>query len=81
MPIQNIIKIFQTIKKSLGVQKFGSEIYSMECKRKQIKQELSFLHVTLLLDLICPIKILSNYFRQYVSYSLHKIQAQGQIST
>ena len=30
---------------------------------------------------ICPIKILSNNFRQYVSYSLHKISAQGEIST
>ena len=32
MPLQNIIKIFQTIKKSLGAQEFGLEIYSVECK-------------------------------------------------
>ena len=50
MPPQNIIKIFQTIKKSLSAQEFGLEIYLVECKRT--KQELSFSHVTLLLDLI-----------------------------
>ena len=33
MPLQNIIKIFQTIKKSLDAQEFGLEIYSVECKR------------------------------------------------
>ena len=50
MPLQ--YKIFQTIKKSLSAQGFGLEIYSVECRRKRTKQELSFLHVTLLLDLI-----------------------------
>ena len=30
MPLQNIIKIFQTIKKSLRAHKFGLEIYSVE---------------------------------------------------
>ena len=52
MPLQNIIKIFQTIKRSLGEQDFGLGIYSVECKIKRTKQESSFLHVTLLLDLI-----------------------------
>ena len=52
MPLLNIIKIFQTIKKLLSVQEFGLEIYSAEFTRKRTKQELSLLHVTLLLDLI-----------------------------
>ena len=52
MPLQNIIKIFQTIKKSLSAQKFGLEMYSVERTRKRTKQELSFLQVTYLLDLI-----------------------------
>ena len=34
MPLQNIIKIFQTIKKSLSAQEFGLEIYSMEIQDK-----------------------------------------------
>ena len=46
---QNFIKIFQTIKKLLCAQEFGLEIYSAEITRKRTKQELSFLHVTLLL--------------------------------
>ena len=48
----NIIKIFQSIKKSWSAQEFGLEIYSVEYTRKRTKQELSFLHVTLLLDRI-----------------------------
>ena len=52
MPLQNIIKIFQTIKKSLSAQKFGLEINSVECTRKRTKQELFVLKVTYLLDLI-----------------------------
>ena len=51
-PYLCLYKIFQAIKKSLSAQEFGSEIYSVECTRKRTKQELSFLHVTLLLDLI-----------------------------
>ena len=39
-------------KKSLSAQEFGLEIYSVECTRKRSKLELSFLHVTFLLDLI-----------------------------
>ena len=52
MPLQSIIKIFQTIKKALSAQEFDLEIYSVKCRRKITKQELSFLHVALLLDLI-----------------------------
>ena len=48
---KNIIKIFQTIK-SLNAQDLGLDIYSLECTRKRSKQELSFLHVTLLPNLI-----------------------------
>ena len=75
------IKIFQTIKKSLSAQEFGLEIYSVECKRKSTKQELSFLHVTLLRPDICPTKILPNYLRQYGSCRLYKSSARGEIST
>ena len=53
MPLPNIIKIFQTIKKLWSAQEFGIEIHSGEITRKRIEQELSFLHATLLLDLIC----------------------------
>ena len=52
MPLQNIIKLFQTIKKLLSAQEFDIEIYSGEITRKRTKQELSFLHVTILLDQI-----------------------------
>ena len=52
MSLQNIIKIFQTIKKSLSAQEFGLERYLVECTRKRTKQKLFFLNVTLLLDLI-----------------------------
>ena len=52
MPLQNIIKIFRTIKKSLIAQEFGLEIIQWSVKEKEKKQELSFLHVALLLDLI-----------------------------
>ena len=53
MPLQNIIKIFQTIKKSLSAQKFGLEnLFSGVHKKNKTKQELSFLHVALLLNLI-----------------------------
>ena len=34
MPLQNIIKIFQTIKKLWRTQEFGSEIHSGEVTRK-----------------------------------------------
>ena len=51
MPVPNLIKIFQTIKKSLNAPEFGLEIYLVERKRKRTKLESSFLHVTLLLDL------------------------------
>ena len=47
-----IIKIFQTIKKLWSAQEFGLEIRSGEITKKRTK-EMSFLHVALLLDLIC----------------------------
>ena len=47
-----IIKLFQTIKKSWNAQELGLEIRSGEISRKRTEQELSFLHVTLLIDLI-----------------------------
>ena len=57
MLLQNIIKIFQIIKKSLSAQDFDLGIYSVESTRKRTKQELSFFHVILLLDLIyVPLK-------------------------
>ena len=40
------------IKKLLSAQEFGLEIYSVEFTRKGTKQEVSFLHATLLLNLI-----------------------------
>ena len=43
---QNIIKIFQTFKKSLSAHKFGLEFFSVECTSKRIKQKLSLLHAT-----------------------------------
>ena len=49
MPLPNIIRIFQTIKKFWGAQEFGLEI---RLGQIATEQELSFLHVTLLLDLI-----------------------------
>ena len=55
MPLQNIIKIYKTIKKSLSAQELGLEIYSVgrtKKKKKRTKQELSFLHVTPVLDLM-----------------------------
>ena len=66
MPLQNIIKIFQTIKKSLGAQEFGLEIYLAGCKRKRRKQGMTFLHVTLLFDLI---DVPSKYY-QIISASM-----------
>ena len=69
MPVPNLIKIFQTIKKLRSAKKSGLEIRSVEITRKRTKQDLSFLHATLL----CPYQILSTYPKQYGSYSLHKI--------
>ena len=64
LPLPNIIKIFQTIKKIWSAQGFGLGICSGEIIRTSREQELSFLHATLLLDLIyVPIKyyqIISN---------------------
>ena len=79
MPLPNIINIFQTIKKLWSAQEFGLEIRSEEITRDNRKQELSFLHATLLLDLI--FKILSNYLNQYGSYGLHKVSASVGISS
>ena len=52
MPVPNIIKIFQTINKLWSAKEFALEIRSGEIPSKRTKQELSFLHATLLLDLI-----------------------------
>ena len=78
MPLRNIIKIFQTIKKSLSAQKFGLEIYSVsrECTRKRTKQELSFLQVTYLLDLIY---VLPKY-NQIISDSMGLEICSGEIT-
>ena len=46
------IKIFQNIKKLWSAQEFGLKICSGEITKKRPKQELSFLHATLLLYLI-----------------------------
>ena len=62
--LPNIIKIFQTIKKIWRAQGSGLDICSGEITRTSREQELSFLHTTLLLDLVyVPIKyyqIISN---------------------
>ena len=74
MPLPNIIKIFQTIKKLLSAQTFGLEIYSGDFTRKRTKQELSFLHAPTSPDIYLT-QISSNYLKQYESYNLHKILA------
>ena len=51
-PYLCLYKILSKYFKPLSAQEFGSESYSVECTRKRTKQELSFLHVTLPLDLI-----------------------------
>ena len=51
MPLQNIIRIFQTIRQLLSAQDFSEEIPSGEKTRKRTEKKLSFLHATLLLDL------------------------------
>ena len=62
VPVPNMIKIFQTIKKLWNAQEFGLEIrlgqiIKKKKKKKEQSQELS-LHATLLLDLIyVPIKL------------------------
>ena len=82
MPLQNIIRLFQTIKKLPSAQEFSLEILSGDTTRKSTEQQLSFLQVILLLDLIlCPYHILSNYLKQCGSYSLHKISALEVIAT
>ena len=52
MPLPNVIRIFQTIKKLRNAQEFSLEIRSGEIPKQRTEQELSFLHATLLLDLI-----------------------------
>ena len=52
MPLPNIIRIFQTIKKLRNAQELSVEIRSGEITRKRTEQELSFLLATLLLYLI-----------------------------
>ena len=51
MPLPNIIENISSHLKLLRAQEYGLEIRSGEI-RKKIKQELYFLHMTLLLDLI-----------------------------
>ena len=46
IPLPNIIKICQTIKKLWHTQEFDTEIHSGEVTRKQQLRALSFLHVT-----------------------------------
>ena len=74
MPPPNIIKLSQTVWELWPAQDFGLK------GDKFIKQELSFLHATLLLDLIY-VPILLNYLKQYRSYCLHKISTSGERST
>ena len=80
MPLRNIIKIFQTNKKLWNAQEFGYGIHSGKITRKRTEQELSFLHVTLLLD---PIYVPIKYY-QIISNSmgerLHKISVSGYIN-
>ena len=57
MPLPNIIKIFQTIKKLLSAQTFGLEIYSGDFTRKRTKQELSFLHAPTSPDIYIGLEI------------------------
>ena len=51
MPLSNISKIFQTSKKWCA-DEFGLEIHLGEITRRRPKQELTFLHAILLLDLL-----------------------------
>ena len=81
MPLQNIIKIFQTIKKLWRAQKFGLEICSGEVTRKRMEQELIFLHAIQFLDLYSYMyNILSKFLKQYGTYGLHKISTSGVIT-
>ena len=76
MPLPNIIRIFQNIKKLQSEQEFSLEIRSREITRKRTKQELSFLHATLLFDLI----YVPTIYYQFTSNSMvHKISASGEI--
>ena len=81
MPLPNIIKIFQSIKKLLSAQELGFEIYSGEITRKKQKHVLSFLHVALLFDLKNVPRNYHQILTYYGSYDLHKISASGDIST
>ena len=89
MPLPNIIKIVQTIKKIWSTQEFGLKIRSVEIirkqqqkkKKKKKKKQLSFLHETLLHDLIyAPTK-----YYQIISNSMEVMtctsSVSGEIST
>ena len=53
----NYYQIFQTTRKLWSAQEFGYELCSGDITRKRTKQDLLFMHVTLLLDLIyVPVK-------------------------
>ena len=66
MPLPTIMKIFQTIKKLWSAQEFGLEIRSWEIIKKRTEQELSFLHATILHDLI----IAPTIYYQIISNSM-----------
>ena len=57
----------------MNAREFDLELYSVECTRKRTKQELSFLHVTLLLDLIYVPPKYYQIISDSMGYSLHKI--------
>ena len=76
MPVPNMIKIFQTIKKLWNAQEFGLEIGLGQIKKKKKKKKKKNKAKS------CPCMqhscltwsmSLSNYLKQYGSYSLHKI--------
>ena len=74
MPLPNIIKIFQTIKKLWHVKEFGLEIYSGEITGRRPKQKLSFLQAILLLDL----KYVPAIYYQIISHIMGALQWPAQ---
>ena len=78
MPLQNIIKIFQTIE---CIKIWFKNLVSGVYKKKNKARDTLLACDTPTWPDIYPIKKLSNYLRQYGSYSLHKISNPGEIST
>ena len=81
-PLPNIIK---TISKHYEVvmctrNLLGNLFRGDKREREKMKQDLSFLHMTLLRDL-CPCPMLSNYLKQYGSYIPYKILISEEIIT